>query len=138
MRSRLIHALFPGKCRVCGKTVCKGDEVYFAKHHGVRCLSCGPHPADDQALPPKKGSKRAARESVPPTPAPCQPGDLDVTDPNGRAAVRCEDGIHRYEFNSVSEATADALCDYAQNDINRERIREVQNEALSGKSRWGN
>jgi hypothetical protein len=61
-----------------------------------------------------------------------------VTDPAARRAERCVDGIHRYAFYSVSEAVEDALCDYAQNDTNRERIRLMQDNALSGSDRWGN
>jgi hypothetical protein len=143
MRSRLIHAHFPGKCRICSKTVCKGEEVYFAKHYGVRCLSCGPHTDPDQPMPAKRGSKRYARSAAPtpapePAPSPAKFGNLDVIDPKSRAAQRCADGIHRYQFNSVSEAVEDALCDYAQNDTNRERVRSTQADALSGQSQWGN
>lgn len=150
MRSRIINAFFAGKCRCCGKPVAKGDEVYFAKHYGVRCLSCGPHTADDQPLPSKRSKK--TRRPVP-IPAPAtQPSDraigkpvaiptaggLDVTDPKSRGAQRCADGIHRFSFFSVCDAVEDALCDYAQNDTNRERIRSTQDSALSGASRWGN
>jgi len=136
MRSRLIAARFAGKCRICGKPVAKGEDVYFAKHYGVRCASCGPHTSDDQPLPAKRGKKSRKAEPVP-TPVPSH-RDLDVTDPKGRGAQRCSDGIHRYEFASVSDAVEDALCDYAQNDTNAERIRATQSSALSGSDRWGN
>lgn len=143
MRSRLVKAFFAGKCRCCGKSVAKGDEVYFAKHYGIRCLGCGPHTADDQPLPSKRGKTGHRPKSGRPIPAPepvptPKPGGLDVTDPKGRAAQRCADGIHRYAFYSVTDAVEDALCDYAQNDTNRERIRQTQESALSGHDRWGN
>src|SRR5512138_137680 len=88
MRSRLISAFFAGKYRVCGKSVAKGEQVYFAKHYGIRCTGCGPHTIDDQPLPSKRGKKR--RPAPASTPA---ARDLDVTDSNGRRAQRCADGI---------------------------------------------
>ncbi|WP_428937784.1 DUF7192 family protein [Fontivita pretiosa] len=133
MRSRLIAARFAGKCRVCGKPVAKGEQVYFAKYYGVRCAGCGPHTADDPPLPSKRGKK--SRRFAPP---PFSKREPDVTDPKDRAAQLCTDGIHRYEFYSVKDAVEDALCDYAQNDTNRERVRAAQNHALSGSDRWGN
>jgi hypothetical protein len=137
MRSRLIPARFNGKCRQCGRVVAKGEPVFFAKHYGVRCVSCGTHTADDAPLPSKRSEKgRYGRRPAEPQPA----AEPPMTVPNaGRlAAWRGEDGIHRYEFKSVREAVEDALQDYAQNDTNRKRIRASQEQALSGEASWGN
>ncbi len=131
MKGRLIIAKFNGKCRQCGKATHKGDYVYFAKHFGVRCDACGPHPADEQPLPPKKGSKRYQRQmGSEPAPSQSEP-------PTERADLDC-DGIHRLQFGSIGEAVRDALSDYAQNDTARERIAETFNSAVSGHSEWGN
>ncbi|MFA6134583.1 MAG: hypothetical protein WC869_11270 [Phycisphaerae bacterium] len=144
MKTRLIPARFKGRCRVCGKEVLPGQNVYFAKHYGVRCEACGPHTDADAPLPSKRkassdkkpspstpsGKKRrkAAPEASPDTGA--MPGE--------KVAQRYADGVTRYEFGSVTEAVRDALDDYAQNDSSAEYLRRRQGYALSGKDRWGN
>jgi hypothetical protein len=132
-----MHAHFPGKCRNCGKSVAKGEEIYFAKHYGVRCLSCGPHPENEQPLPPRKGSKRANRQDArksEPTPVP----DMIPTHGNvkGRAARQGADGVYRYEYASVTEAVETALEDWALTDHNREAVRAKMREHLTGHDSW--
>ena len=46
--------------------------------------------------------------------------------------------MHRIEFTSIREIVEDALSDYAQNDPNRERIRDARDMLLSGSERQGN
>jgi hypothetical protein len=140
-KPRLIAARFKGKCRTCGCVVEPGTPVYFAKHFGVRCQSCGPHTVDDQPLPSRRANKRfgrpdrADRRHTEPTP----PGGTLPGDESAAKRAQCDlDGVHRYQFSSVGEMVLDALDDYAQNDTNRERIREMQSQALSGSDAWGN
>ena len=54
MKPRLIPARFKGRCRACGQSVQPGQNVYFAKHYGVRCEACGPHTDADAPLPSKR------------------------------------------------------------------------------------
>ena len=55
-----------------------------------------------------------------------------------RCATLCEDGVWRYEFGSVGEATVDALADFAQNEENRKALTENMDDSLSGHRRWAN
>ena len=152
MNSRLIPARFAGKCRTCGKAVAKGEPVYFAKHYGVRCAACGPHTADDQPLPPKKGSKRfsvqarclttprqaTSRKKRPGGKIGCrvhQPaGDAAEIRPDlhpGRRDTRLTaeagpDGIHRLMFESVTDLVEDAFTDWAVTDESRDRFAQMQ------------
>jgi hypothetical protein len=140
MRSRRIVAFYKGQCRVCGKALPKGDECYFAKHYGMRCMSCGPHTSEDERLP----SKSKARHRADPAPVPeppveepprSQPSGLDAST---RTAVRDENGIHRVEYGAVREIVADALNDYAQTPENREALQLLHARAFSGRDRWAN
>lgn len=151
MKSRRIAAFYPGRCRICGKAVAKGTEIFFRKHFGIRCLDCGPHTADDARLPSKRKGVRTRPAPKPaPTPAPEPPrwtsfkGDgrfkpLDEAlgfEARSRAALEGSDGIHRIEYGSVREIIEDALSDYAQSDSNLERLREIQAMAFSGQASW--
>ncbi|MCY3024596.1 MAG: hypothetical protein NTW87_36945 [Planctomycetota bacterium] len=152
MRSRRIAAFYNGHCRVCGKAVPKGEDCYFAKHYGIRCLCCGPHTALDERLPSKRHAMAARKSEPASTPSmPAKPRLTEAPDPRftpldespdfnpqDHAAVRCEDGVHRIEFGSIREIVEDALSDYAQNDPNRERIRDARDMLLSGSERQGN
>jgi hypothetical protein len=141
VKTRLIPARFKGRCRACGKEVLAGQNVYFAKHYGVRCEACGPHTDADAPLPSKrKGEKSSSsmptgkkRSKALPDASPAA-GAM----PGENVAQRCADGVTRYEFGSVTDAVRDALDDYAQNDGNAEFIRQRQAQALSGKDRWAN
>jgi len=132
MTPRLIPARFKGKCRICGKAVAPGTAVWFAKHYGVRCEACGPHTAADAPLPSKKGNKKYPPAAVPELP----PGQQPMT--GEKAAQVDADGIHRYEFGSVTEAVQTALTDFAQSDHNAEFLRNRMGQALSGKDPWAN
>ena len=55
-----------------------------------------------------------------------------------RCAMLCEDGVWRYEFGSVGEATMDALADFAQNEENRKALTENMEDSLSGHRKWAN
>ena len=55
-----------------------------------------------------------------------------------RCAIPCEDGVWRYEFGSVGEATVDALADFAQNEENRKALTENMDDSLSGHRKWAN
>jgi hypothetical protein len=58
--------------------------------------------------------------------------------PGENCATLSADGVWRYECNSVSEAVADALDDYAQNDSTAEYLRARLDLALSGRDKWAN
>lgn len=130
MRSRLISARYAGRCRTCGKSVHAGQPVWFAKNFGVRCQACGPHTAGDE--PTTKSKYRGhgpARRQEPTHRSP-------YFEPTGcRPATHGSDGVHRYEFASITAAVRDALCDDAQNDFNRELIR--RRHSLHGLDRRG-
>lgn len=133
-RSRIIVAGRQLTCAGCGATIFRGERAWYAncREAGYRCSGCGQHPVGSNirpATPPASSSRKPKRPSLP-LPA------MDTARPT--AAYRGADGVHRYEFASIGEAVADALDDYAQNDGNRERIRDSQNSALSGRDRWGN
>jgi hypothetical protein len=145
IKSRLIAARFAGRCRACGASVAKGDNVWFAKHYGVRCQGCGPHPDDSERLPSKHpyGSRKPAESSPLPVPKRRKVALPDPTKgggamPGENLAQRCHDGVYRYEFGSVTEAVKDAMDDYAQNDGNAEFIRRRLGHALSGRDSWAN
>ncbi len=139
LNPKRISSYFDGKCRTCGKALPKGSICWFAKHYGARCEECGPHTPDLEPLPVKEKKART------PLPVPAkrssgfQPSD-EAPDFNAGAcaAVRGEDGIHRIEFGSIREIIEDALSDYAQNDHNRERLRSLLADCLSGESKWAN
>jgi hypothetical protein len=58
---------------------------------------------------------------------------------NQNAVITDADGIARYEFGSVGEAVIDAMADYAQNDHNRELIRErISIHTAGGGDDWAN
>ncbi|MCK6470861.1 MAG: hypothetical protein L6R28_03865 [Planctomycetes bacterium] len=153
MKSRRIPAFYPGRCRICGKAIAKGTEIYFRKHFGLRCLDCGPHTDADERLPSKRTTARTKLRPKPaPAPEPAKPqwtpfnGDgrfKPVDDAPGfnakdRAAREGEDGIHRIEYGSVREIVEDALSDYAQTLSNQERLREIQAQAFTGSNKWSN
>jgi len=133
MRSRLINARFAGKCRVCGKAVAKGEEVYFAKHYGVRCLGCG----RTQQMT-SRFHRSAAKNGVDRTAANAgadgsRAGYHRSEEPR-RPALRRRHPPLRVLLRD--RCRRGCLCDYAQNDTNRERIRQTQGSALSGHDRW--
>ena len=144
IKSKLIQARFAGRCRGCGTTVTTADQVWFAKHYGVRCQACGPHPDDAERLPSK--SKGKARRSPSTTNAKKSRRKAALPDPTKgggampgeNCAAACADDVWRYEFNSVSDAVRDALDDYAQNAGTQEFLRERLKHALSGKDSWAN
>ena len=70
----------------------------------------------------------------PSTPA-CRPKPSDP-DTGTNGAVKCSDGVYRYEFSSVTDAVQDALADFAQTTHNQEFIRNRMDEALGGKDPW--
>ena len=154
-KTRMIQARFAGKCRACGCAIAKGENVWFAKHYGVRCENCGAHTADDQPLPSKRPGKRRRRSSEPRRPVPPAPSDPAPTPAPGTKApaargtmpgpealakqAECgSDDVYRVQFDSIRAMVEDALDDYAQSDLNRERIRAAQDDALSGREAWGN
>jgi hypothetical protein len=53
-------------------------------------------------------------------------------------ARKCADGVYRYEFASVGEATRDALEDYAQNLSAQKFLRQRLTWALGGRDSWAN
>lgn len=148
--SRRIRAFYPGLCRVCGRPIAKGTEIYFRKHYGIRCVECGPHTSQDERLPSKRAGRKKARSAPQPAPAPVpwEPFTGDgrfrpATEVPGfraqdRAAILESDGVHRIEYGSVRELVEDALSDYAQTDGNLERLRGIQAMAFSGTASWGN
>ena len=144
MKTRLIPARFKGRCRACGKEVLPGQNVYFAKHYGVRCEACGPHTDADAPLPSRHKAKPSSSipSSIPSSKkrrkALPEASPAAGAMPGENVAQCCADGVHRYEFASVTEAVRDALDDYAQNDGNAEFIRQRQGHALSGKDDWAN
>lgn len=98
-------AKFAGKCRTCGKVIDAGEKIWWrkTKPHYVRCMGCGKKPA---AMPEPQPE---------PTPEPePQPGTVGE-----HPAIRGIDGIHRYEYGSISEATELAVTSYAQTDSGR-------------------
>ena len=169
--SRAILARFAGKCRQCGRSVAKGEAVYFAKGYGVRCSMCGAHPADAQPMPSRSAAKSgltaqqieslksrlAAGEKIthlarevnipwqrlwsilnagqPMAPAASAQPAVEMGD---RCATQCQDGVWRYEFGSVGEATIDALADYGQNEDARKALKDNLDESLAGQRRWAN
>jgi hypothetical protein len=125
--------------------VAAGENVWFAKHFGVRCEACGPHSADDERLPSRRPGRKAP--GSPPTPrtkkARRVPALPDPTAgggsmPGEHCLTRSTDGVWRYEFGSVSEAVADAMDDYAQNEGTQEYLRGRLARALSGRDDWSN
>lgn len=106
------NAPYNTRCKACHRCIRKGEMVWYAKHLGARCISCGAHP-DQPTAPAAPARKR---------PAPM---------PGHRAAVLCDDGVYRHGFDSVGEAIDDVLADYAQNESSRQFCeREL-------KARWG-
>jgi len=60
----------------------------------------------------------------------------EIPDTGTNAAVRCSDGVYRFEIDSVTDAVQDALSDYAQTTHNQEFIRGRMGQALGGKDPW--
>lgn len=52
------------------------------------------------------------------------------------AVVLDSDGIHRITFDSVGEAVADSMTDYAQNESNRQFVNERLAQHMSGYDSW--
>ncbi len=131
MTPRLIRSIYTAPCRVCGATQLKGVEVWYAKHYGVRCISCGPHGSSDPMIPAKRGSKRALGMSPSePTPA-ADPTRESVSKPvpermtvnvGALPATLCSDGVHRYEFGSIGDAVEDSLASHGTTESNRTMI----------------
>ena len=122
MQPYLRTAPHNGHCKVCYSRIAKGERVYYAKHMGMRCERCGSGSGETRPAP-KKGK-------LPPPPDSAMTGE--------KAAQRCADGVHRYEFASVSEAVKDALDDFAQTASNQEWLRDRMARALSGHDQWAN
>lgn len=38
-----IALRFPAACQGCGIEIAEGQQGYYRKRHGVRCVACGPH-----------------------------------------------------------------------------------------------
>jgi hypothetical protein len=108
---------------VCYSRIAKGERVYYAKHMGMRCERCGSGSAESGPTP-KKTAKR--------------PEKFEPAITGEKAARRDADGVHRYEFGSVSEAVKDALDDFAQTASNQEWLRTRMGRALSGHDQWAN
>ena len=138
MNSRLIPARFKGKCRICGKVVQPGDMVYFAKHYGVRCQSCGPHTADDEPIPSKRSSQSSKSRSKFSSKREPKGSQKFSGKSSAQLSVWGADGIDRITFDSIAEAIKDAMTDYAHNEENRLFIAGRMKEHMTGHDRWAN
>lgn len=148
MTPRLIKSFFTGKCRICGKTTAKGEQVWFAKHYGIRCQACGPHTDNDQPLPSKRTSRRpktARRTAVRlAQPAPSEPlqtcGFVPLYTPASAEtrlpAAAGPDGIYRLVWTSLSALVEDAFTRYAQTAESRKYLDELHRRHAG--DRWAN
>ena len=124
------------ECAKCGGHIGLREYAYRVGSR-VYCSKCDPRSGGDSAAgqePPTSKPRRRRRRKTPP-PDPTAGGGAM---PGEHCANRSADGVWRYEFGSVSEAVADALDDYAQNDSTREYLRGRLKRALSGRDGWAN
>lgn len=151
MTSRQIRTVYSCKCQACQKSIAKGELVWYKKDYGCRCTSCGQHTEDSQ--PSKRGGRSAAKfQSRKPEPKP-QSKPMPIPQSGGEqpkrqavpfdrssdAAVKCSDGVYRYEFKSVTECVQNAMnYGKAQNEHNQKWIDNQLDRTLSGHSEWGN
>jgi hypothetical protein len=142
MESRRIRITYKAKCQACGKEVPRGSHGWYKKDFGVRCCECGPHTAD--SLPAKKGKGRRHIPNYKPIPKPA-PTPVPSNEPKTKfnwisdstSAVRCSDGVHRYEWNSVTAAVNDAInSSTALNDYNASYVNIRLERALGGEDKW--
>jgi len=121
-------------CRQCAKLLRKGEVAWFGKHEGALCTDCHaeangkpvPAPQPDTPVP------------VPAPDAPVHPRRPRKPGPAGAypAAARCDDGIYRYEWESVSDLVDDAFCDRATAEATRADIARRISNNEGGK--WAN
>ncbi len=139
---RLRNLPYNKVCGGCGKQLRKGEEAWFGKHEGARCLDCGqaasgPAPSPTPAPAPDAGPHRPPRPR-PPAPAPDavygSPAAPDATCPPAELGA---DGVHRFAWDSVSELVADALSDRAQSEDARRFIRDGVHREHAG-DKWAN
>jgi hypothetical protein len=123
-----VHA-----CHQCGAEIPLGRWAYRAASR-IYCSACRP---DENGKPQPR---RKAEDGQPRTGkhAPPDPTASRCSMPGEHAAIRCCDGVWRYEHDSVSQALRSALDDYAQNAGTQEYLRERLKRALSGKDHWAN
>ena len=99
------------KCRGCGRRIAKGEQVWFAKHEGARCLNCGnadPSLTNPGPRPPPTSTRRGSRA--------CPP------------AERGADGVYRFAWDSVSDLVEDAFSDRAQSADARRFLADLHRE----------
>ena len=124
-RPYLRPAPHGGRCKKCSRRLGKGEHVYYAKHWGMACETCG---GSDTAPPAPRKTKRSAPAAT----------SAEAAMTGEKPGRRSADGVWRYEFASVGEAVRDALDDFAQNDTSREWLRDRMAKALSGRDEWAN
>jgi hypothetical protein len=130
MTPRLIKSFFAGNCRTCGKNTPKGEQVWFAKHYGIRCQSCGPHVASDAPIPSKKKGRKHEAASTQPIPKSAPPATppsratgfapLYTPASTRQPAQAGPDGVYRLGWTSISELVDDAFAQYAQSEASKD------------------
>jgi hypothetical protein len=139
MTPRLISAFYRCTCVGCGKSIAKGDRVWFAKHYGVRCESCGRHPSDAQPTNPNRRKDGQEHRRKHREPRREQEAEASRRSSGSvRRAFQCEDGVYRHDYSSVGEAVSTAFIDAAQNESARAEVNQHQDAALTGHAAWGN
>lgn len=136
MKSTLLNAKFKGICRICGKRIRVGDQVWYSKNHGLRCTTCGHHQSTDSRISKwdvKRPTSRPEAKRPEPTPAPR--AEIDSTPVNTAATATGSDGVHRLEWAGVGDVIRDAFGDFGQGG-NREFLNKYH-QSMSGGT-WAN